>query len=134
MQTTNGVTVQIRREGEAWVLLGGYAGGIALGMTSETLTREGDDDGITRVFKGNSSGSASQITVRLIEDDPGQVLLRQLAAADDDGLGGVRVNYPQGISVIADGLFHGLVENIVDPDNFQGFAVSFTQNEPETRT
>ncbi len=134
MLTTTNVVVYIRRDGGSWVLLKGYVGGLLLGMTSETIQRDGDDDGITRFFKGGANGSQSQIGCRLIEDDPGQVLLRELAEYDDEGLGGVRIDYPQGISIIADGLFHGLAENVVDPDTYQGFTASFTQNEPEART
>ena len=87
-----------------------------------------------RFIKGNSNGAVSQIAVRLIEDNAGQVLIRELAEFDDNGLGGVRIEYPQGLIVEADGLFHGLIENPVNGDTYQGFIVSFTQNEVEVRT
>ena len=134
MLTTTTSTVYVRREGGPWVLLKGYVGGISLGMTSEKIQDDGTDDGIARFFKGSSGGAESQINVRLLEGDKGQELLRELASPHSDGMGGVRVDYPQGLSVVADGLFHGLTEQIVDPDIYQGFSVPFTQNEPESRT
>ena len=87
-----------------------------------------------RVLKGNASGATSQMAIRLIEDNAGQDLLRDLSEFDDDGLGGVRIEYPQGLIVEADGLFHGLTENLVNGDTHQGFMASFTQNEIEVRT
>ena len=134
MLTNTGVTVYVRRNGGSWILLKGYVGGLTLGMVSENIVRDGDDDGITRYLKGGSNGSQSQISVRLIASDAGEALIREMCEFDDNGLGGVRIDYPQGLSLAADGLFQGLIENVVDPDTYQGFAVSFTQNEVEVRT
>jgi len=134
MSANAGSTIKVRRTGGSWVVLAGYAGGLGLGVTSESLARDGDDDGMLRFIKGNSNGAVSQIAVRLIEDNAGQVLIRELAEFDDNGLGGVRIEYPQGLIVEADGLFHGLIENPVNGDTYQGFIVSFTQNEVEVRT
>ena len=133
MSANAGTTIKIRRAGGSWVVLAGYAGGLGLGVTSEALARDGDDDGMLRVLKGNASGAISQMAIRLIEDNAGQDLLRDLSEFDDDGLGGVRIEYPQGLIVEADGLFHGLIENPVNGDTYQGFMASFTQNEIEVR-
>ena len=61
MLANAGTTIKIRRAGGSWVVLAGYAGGLGLGVTSEALARDGDDDGMLRVLKGNASGSISQI-------------------------------------------------------------------------
>ena len=134
MSANAGTTIKIRRAGGSWVVLAGYAGGLVLGVTSDAIARDGDDDGMLRVLKGNASGAISSMSIRLIEGNAGQELLRDLSEFDDGGLGGVRIEYPQGLIVEADGLFNGLTENLVNGDTYQGFTASFTQNEIEART
>lgn len=132
MHTTNLIKVYISDRIGSWVLLNGYAGGLNLGVTVETVQREGDSDGMTRFFKGNRAGAQSQIAVYTIEGDPGQELARFLAGDDSDGFGSIKIELPQGGSIAAEGLFHGVTRNPFDPDNYQGFLFNFTQNEPES--
>lgn len=132
MNSTSGITVHISETGAGWEQLKGYAGGIALGITYGTEQRLGDDDGIARFIKGTGGGSESSITFREISGDAGQALIKQLAGGGSDGHGFLRVDFPQGGSVTAAGVFHGVTRLPYDPDAYQGYAVSFTQNEPET--
>lgn len=132
MHTASGSLVYVCEDGGPWAELKGYAGGLNIGMSVSLAEKGTDDDGIARYVKGNSSGSVSQLSFRIIDDDPGQELVIKLCEHDHHGVGSIKLVRPQGGSVIASGLFHGAMNNPFDPDVYQGYLATFTQIEPET--
>ena len=126
-----GTVVSVSSDGDTFVPLAGYAGGLQFGMSGGTENLDGYSDGIQRRVKGDRQGSDSTIAVRRVVGDSGQSLVHFLCV-EDDGLGWIRASYPGGRTLTAYGIFHSLVQNPVSGDTVQGFSFSFAQQEPET--
>lgn len=128
--THGGTIVSVADGSGAFVPLGGYSGGLQFGMVESLGELAGSDDGISRKIKETSEGVESSISVRRINGDPGQSLVKELCPIDNEGRGYMRAEYPDGRVLSAYGLFHSRNENPVDGGGVQGFTFSFAQEQP----
>lgn len=130
LYTHCGTIVSVAEGCGDFVPLGGYSGGLRFGMSDGLETLSGYDDGITRQIKVSAQGVESSVSVRRIDGDEGQDLVKMLCELNMDGHGQMRAEYPDGRILTAHGLFHSRNENPVDGDGVQGFTFSFAQEQP----
>lgn len=116
----------------------GMVQGPQFGFTHNMIDIPDLQSGQGRAVKGMSQGMDTQMAFRIVPSDTGQASAKTIADSPQGicslklvfgtGVGGAvqpgdRVQYAQGI-------LHSYQENQISGDTYQGFTVSFRQNEP----